>query len=67
MESPEDSSNSISTDFDGTSSIEELLAELRDWEDQLKDVDFDFCERPQVGDENKQALLSSKHGGPSPC
>jgi len=66
-ESPGDSSNTISTNLDDSFSPDKLFEELRDWEDQLKDVDFDFCERAQDGDGDTQVSLSSKRGGPSPC
>lgn len=61
------SSNIISTDFDDELSIENLLSDLKDWEDQLKDVDFGFCDREQEGEEGLESPSLLQHGGPSPC
>ena len=49
---------------------EDLFAELKNWEDQLKDVDFLVLEnRPPDDDDDEDPVISrgNKRGGPSPC
>lgn len=47
---------------------EELFAELKNWEDQLKNVDFSVLENsPPDDDEGLAINHDNKHGGPAPC
>jgi len=49
---------------------QDLFAELKSWEDQLKDVDFSVLEnRPPDDDDDEGPAINrgNKHGGPSPC
>jgi len=47
-----------------------LFAELKNWENQLKDVDFSVLENPPLDDDEDDGPAvnrSNKHGGPTPC
>lgn len=49
---------------------EDLFAELKNWEDQLKYVDFSVLENPPPDDDEDEGPAinrGNKHGGPTPC
>lgn len=69
--SVEESSNSntpLSKDYP---LLEQVFAELSDWEDQLKDVNFEAIAEREAGNaeaiENDKTAVKPKRGGPSPC
>ena len=42
-------------------SLDDVLSELKNWEDQLQDVDFDALDDDGADDH------PATHGGPTPC